>query len=262
MLYEPVGSLGPEEEQLKNVIWVQSRAGQFIDIRYQDGVTIHSKMKSFAGEGSFDSATQYFTWRRDFDFRPPGSPDVGLMRVLQGSVGDPHQLEEDGVLPGDDYREIWDKLSGSNDVGSDCSVRLLQKLPDGSVDREGLFLIVGTWFALTLSRPRSKSAAGEQQLRDIFADGGKAEESFPEDSYLWEYVTALGHTTSWEVQFALHSAIRGASLLPGRCTHPSLAALFTTDNNSSTTSSGGGQWYWEVLHGTLPAALAGSVLTL
>jgi len=138
-LYEPIGSVGPEEEQLKDVLWIQSQNGYFIDIRYQHGATSHLKMKSFAGIGSFDESSCHFTWDRKFDFRAPGAPDIGLMRLLQGSSSDPLQLEEDGVLPGDDYREIWDRLSGSVS-SSDVTARAVQRSCQGDVMRQGLFL--------------------------------------------------------------------------------------------------------------------------
>lgn len=256
VLYEPVGVLGPEEEQLKNVIWVQSRNGTFIDIRYQEGVTIHSKMKSFAGEGSFVPSTSLFTWRRDFDFRPPGAPDVGLMRVLKGSCENPLQLEEDGVLPGDDYREIWDKLSPSSD-STDCTVRLYKKSPEDAVEREGLFLIVGSWFAVTLARPHSE--AGAQQLQSLFASGSTTEEVCPEESYVWTHVCAMGSSVTWQVQYALHSAMRGDCLLPGQCAHPALAQLFDNSASNCGSDSNAGTWHWEVVHGVLPAAIASAV---
>lgn len=270
VLFEPVGVFGPEEEQLKNVIWVQSSNGMFIDIRYEDGETIHSKMKSFAGEGSFDPTSCLFTWTRNHDFRPPGPPDVGRMRVLKADAENLLQLEEDGVLPGDDYREIWDKICARNEH-LDCSVRLRKKRIDGSVEREGLFLIVGTWFALTLARHHSESAA--LQLQSIFAgeDSSKAE-SYPEGNYLWEHVCAMGSSATWEVQYALHSAMRGDSLHPARCAHPALAALFinttsTSSGNinadevgdSSTTTGDHSRWYWDVVHGVLPSELAAAV---
>lgn len=250
-LFEPVGSLGPEEEQLKDVLWIQSRVGYFIDIRYQVGASSHLKMKSFAGIGSFEVTNCNFTWDRKFDFRAPGAPDVGLMRLLEGTPTDPLQLEEDGVLPGDDYREVWDRLTGS-DASTDVTARLVQRGVDGVVSKTGLFLIVGDWFAITTSRAINDSEKSfEEKLKRVFDESVVEEPSKSVRQFLWDYVSVVGSTATWQVQYALHPELRGTSILPGQCTHPVLAALLKAPSSDSTEP----QWEWDVVDGALPAAL-------
>lgn len=251
-LYEPIGTLGPEEEQLKDVLWIQSRNGYFIDIRYQDGASSHLKMKSFAGVGSFEESNFHFTWDRKFDFRAPGAPDIGLMRLLQGSSSDPLQLEEDGVLPGDDYREIWDRLSGSV-VSTDFTARVVQTSGQ-TLKKQGLFLIVGDWFAITTSRtPQADTAALDAELKRVF-DEAVEDPSASVKEYLWDYFCVVGSTATWEVIYSLHPELRGTSILPGRCAHPLLSALI--QSASPSTADSASEWTWDVLEGVLPEALA------
>jgi len=252
-LFEPIGELGPEEEQLKDVIWIQARSGHFIDIRYQAGATDFLKMKSFAGSTSFETSNAHFTWTREYDFRAPGSPDIGLMRLLQGTVTNPLQLEEDGVLPGDDYREIWDRLPGS-DGANGCTVRLIKKDASGVVVKSGLFLVVGDWFALTISRVLSENRAGQEaELKRIF-DASDSTPAAEAKEYLWDYLCLVGSSTTWEVQYALHPELRNSSLLPGQVQHPELVSLFAVAEGEYKE-----KWEWDVVDGVIPAQLCGGV---
>jgi hypothetical protein len=251
-LYEPIGTLGPEEEQLKDVIWVQSRDGAFIDIRYQEGVTDYLRMKSFAGIGSYEPEIARFTWTRKYDFRPPGSPDVGLMRVLKGTTTAPEQLEEDGVLPGDDYREIWDSLSAP--AASDCTAILTKTGTNGTITRQGLFLMVGNWFALTLSRPTSSDGAADlETLQQAFsaADNSTITTDAGKNAYLWSYVALMGNATTWEVTHALHPTLRSTVLVP-----PTDAAIGSHEQQAELDGlfSGGAEngWSWSFVTGSAP----------
>jgi hypothetical protein len=248
-LYEPVGSLGPEEEQLKDVIWVQARDGSFIDIRYQEGATDYLRMKSFAGTGSYEPEKAHFTWTRQFDFRPPGSPDVGLMRVLQGSAIAPEQLEEDGVLPGDDYREIWDLLTSPGE--SDCTAVLTKKDADGMITRQGLYLVVGSWFALTLSRPTSTSSAADlDALQQAFSamDSSTILTDKDRSAYLWSYVAVMGSTATWEVTHSLHPSLRGQALVvPTGKESDAKEPLAELDGLFSSAADNG--WTWDFVTG-------------
>jgi len=253
-LYEPIGSVGPEEEQLKDVLWIQSQNGYFIDIRYQHGATSHLKMKSFAGIGSFDESSCHFTWDRKFDFRAPGAPDIGLMRLLQGSSSDPLQLEEDGVLPGDDYREIWDRLSGSVS-SSDVTARAVQRSCQGDVMRQGLFLIVGDSFAITISRVSHPDAGSEDaELKRVFDESVEEPEAAVKE-HLWDYLCVVGSTTTWKVTYSLHPELRGTSILPGQRTHPVLSA-FLQSAIIPTQASDAPLWEWDVVEGALPSAIS------
>ncbi len=258
-LFEPIGELGPEEEQLKDVVWIQARSGHFIDIRYQPGATDYLKMKSFAGVTSFETSSSHFTWTREFDFRAPGSPDIGLMRLLQGTVTDPLQLEEDGVLPGDDYREIWDRLPGS-DGANGCTVRCIKKNSSGVVVKRGLFLVVGDWFALTVSRTLSENRAGQEaELKRIFDESDSAPTGEAKE-YLWDYLCVVGSSTTWEVQYALHSELRNSSLLPGQVQHPELVSLFASLLGSAEAEGEHTEkWEWDLVDGVIPSQLCGSI---
>jgi hypothetical protein len=243
MLYEPIGTIGPEEELRKDVIWVQAVDGNFIDIRYCAGESQHDKMKSFAGTGSYDATAAHFTWTRKFDFRAPGSPDIGLMKVLKGSNESPEQLEEDGVLPGDDYREIWDRLSAPK-ADSDCTARLICIDTAGNQTRKGLFLVVGDWFALVLSR--SEQESGLHTLQSAFSAENSASTmaDASKSAYVWAYVAAMGNTSTWRIEYALHPELRGTQLPPadGTAAAHTLGALFDPL----------GGWEWHYVTGTPP----------
>lgn len=245
VLYEPIGELGPEEEQRKDIIWIQGADGYFIDIRYEIGAQSHIQMKSFAGSGNYDSSTAHFTWSRTYDFRPAGSPDVGLMRVIKGSNHSPEQLEEDGVLPGDNYREIWDKISvGCSET--DCTAKLSWVDKEGVTSREGIFLVVGDWFAVTLSRA-TKANSVDVINKAFNSDVNLTAE---ENEHLWEYVAAMGSSSTWEVRFALQPALRGVQLLPNTDTVSNpLSELFDAQSG----------WKWHFVSGKPPEALAGRV---
>ena len=69
-IYEPRGVLGPDSDQKKTVIWVQSKSGTFIDIRFDPGAEYDPLLlKSFGGTTSFDSESCYLTWKREVDYR-------------------------------------------------------------------------------------------------------------------------------------------------------------------------------------------------
>ncbi len=96
--------------------------------------------KSFAGIGSFKHDGQVnglFTWHRSIDYRPKGPPDVGRMMFLDQEHG---LLQEDGVVQGDDYREICKRLDGDmhNSFGGRCF------LPD-SPDALGFLVVSGKY---------------------------------------------------------------------------------------------------------------------
>jgi hypothetical protein len=69
-IYEPKGTLGPEKDQKKTVIWVQSKDGAFIDIRFDQGQSYDPLLlKSFSGTVSYEWESAHFTWHRQIDYR-------------------------------------------------------------------------------------------------------------------------------------------------------------------------------------------------
>ncbi len=69
-IYEPRETLGPEADQKKMVIWIQSKHGAFIDIRFDPGQPYDPLLlKSFAGFASFDNSSMHLTWHREIDYR-------------------------------------------------------------------------------------------------------------------------------------------------------------------------------------------------
>ncbi len=138
--------------------------------------------KSFAGFGSchYDEALKdcLFTWHRSIDWRPEGPPDVGRMVFLD----EEHELlQEDGVLPGDDYREIWKRLDGnmSNSFGGRCF------LPN-SADGLGFFVLAGKYVGVAVRFASTYSDEQGLSLANIFADGDRcpnASEQLALDNY-------------------------------------------------------------------------------
>lgn len=253
-LFEPKGTPGPEQEQEKDVIWLQGADGYFIDIRHKPGATKYFKMKSFAGIGSFDQVTGQFTWTRVFDFRLPGTPDVGLMLVSKGTLDAPEQLVEDSVLPGDDFREVWDRISPPHPT-TDCTAKLRQVTADGTIAREGLFMVVGDWFALTIARPARED--GEDALKAAFSDKAEESKAFMQDEanrlYLWSYTAAMGKRASWEITHSLQPELRGRMLgldLASAGASTVVAMAFDGLFDSVT-----GNWEWEFITGKPPLSL-------
>jgi hypothetical protein len=242
-LYEPKGCDGPLEEQTKTVLWIQGQCNLFIDIRInlQHPESFHSmNMKSFAGDISYDQEQSIVTWNRKLDYRPLGPPDLGLINFLAED-----EIEEDGVLPGDDYKEIWKRICRSSEYDVAANVHIFY--PDGSLHRTGYFLAVGDTFALTLSRSILTSEEQErfdQTLKSHFASDG-TELCAEAASYLSQYLTIVGSIAGdgsgeWIVQYALHKEMVGASIYtPEVCHSESLKCILFSLN-------------WEVTYGQIP----------
>jgi hypothetical protein len=229
-LYEPRGHLGPAADREKIVIWVQSKCGLFIDIRVCPNMEDNSNplnLKSFAGTGKYDSALQHFTWTRVIDFRPPGAPDVGLMNFTS-----PRVLEEDGVLPGDDFKEIWTQQLDNVDSSSGDFVSELQS---SCGKRKGYFLVVGDYFAFTLSR---ESVLTTDKLNSYF--DGESSLSAEENEQLMNHVCVMGRTNNWKVVYSLDNTSVGTVILPG---HSATSALLSA-------------LQWTPVEGSVPDALA------
>lgn len=173
-------------------------------------------VKSFAGAATFDASTSHLTWTRHIDNRLPGTPDVGLMLDLTtkmvatagssvpspaGSASNatappsavvaaavpvtvPMVVQEDSVLPDDDYREIWARLDvptglsdvvdtdgagdTNDDTSHDCAVQLAHA---SDPSRLGYYIRRGRWWALALARPsNAAAAAGVDQTTAMATD--------------------------------------------------------------------------------------------
>jgi hypothetical protein len=155
LLYEPHDAVVPHEQSAVQVFWLQSPCGLFVDLRQPTGALDlgAATFKSFAGMGSveFDSLSQQcrFTWSRLVDFRPPGNPDVGNMIWLG-----PNLLQEDGILPGDDYREIWSRVSPASHSTIGVHLRC-----DDDPGARGVLVIIDSYVAFATQRTRSACLA-------------------------------------------------------------------------------------------------------
>ena len=164
----------------------QAPSGEFVDLRWI-GQLGKSRLatdwnardfKSFAGLGSCQhvagSSDCTFTWQRHVDYRPAGPPDVGRMVFLdqQNDV-----LQEDGVLPGDDYREIWRRLDGTaqNSFGGRCF------LP-GSPDALGFYVVSGKYVGVAVRCAPSYSDVDGVPLANIFTDSDRCPSASEQDA--------------------------------------------------------------------------------
>jgi hypothetical protein len=237
-LFEPRGVLGPQEEQEKTILWIQGQSNVFIDLRIFPDRQIFTPLdlKSFAGKISYESNESLMTWQRELDYRPLGPPDVGLIYFVSEN-----EIEEDGVLPGDDFKEIWKRITTRND-SSDVSAKISILNADQSTHRTGYFLIVGDTFALTLSRSLLSEEQQKEfnlQLKNYFAD--QTELVSEVASYLLEYVTIVGQVSDWTIRYALHKEMIETSIAsPEVCNHDALKCLLPSLS-------------WEMEHGQIPS---------
>jgi hypothetical protein len=198
-LYEPMTSNNLLEIG-KTIIWLQTKCGIFIDIRiYLNNLSI-STTKSFGGYLSYDSNNSHLVWTREVDFRPLGPPDIGKILFINNNT-----LQEDGVLPDDDYREIWERVCQTSN--NDCACELSHKL-DGH--RKGYFIVVGEWMALTYNRQYND--INDQKLLEIFQTGSDCNIDSQIHKYALEYVTIVADTINGEIKYALDSNLIGKCL--------------------------------------------------
>jgi hypothetical protein len=141
--------------------------------------------KSFAGIAScVDSKGMcIFTWHRKIDYRPDGPPDVGKMAFLDSER---ELLQEDGVLPGDDYREIWKRIDGNrhDSFGGRCFLPESPHIPGGFFVVSGRHVGIAVRFSLTYPLDESCS------LNNIFAEGKRCPTASEQDA-LDNYFSAV-----------------------------------------------------------------------
>lgn len=269
---EPIGTLAPESDQQMLVLWIQSLSGDFVDIRVPPRKGIASQVclcKSFAGDISLKG--NELTWKRVFDFRPTTGQDIGKNTFLADNI-----LQEDGVLPGDNYREIWENIckptSGSAQSQLNDFVAELTVTADGrrggKVLRRGKFIVVGNHFACTLSRsiaavtPTGPAGVdvdtSDDAILKYFAAGA---EDAAMEAYLLDYVTVAGRVCcsdgEWHIDHALNRSFEGSSLLD---LPPTAAESPTTGDIISSAASFANLLFskncqWVHTHGTTPDEL-------
>ena len=231
-LFEPRGQLGPAIDREKIVMWMQSKSGLFIDIRVspnaEDNTDPHN-LKSFAGTGEYDSSLKHFTWTRLMDFRPPGAPDVGLMNFTSPGV-----VEEDGVLPGDDFKEVWTQQLDVDSI-ADSGNDFVSEVQTRCGSRKGYFMVVGDFFAFTLCR---EDVLSVDKMNQYFDEGGDLLDD--EKQQLMSYVCLMGRTTDWKVQYSLDINSVGCTVLPEQSEASDLLASLQ----------------WTIVEGTPPSAIA------
>lgn len=201
-LFEPKGVLTHHEDpSARLVLWLQTSRGIFVDIRLDRPQVTISTSKSFAGHISFNSVLSHITWTRVIDYRPLSPPDVGSVSFLSKNV-----LQEDGVLEGDDFTEIWER----EEIVEQCvAVELAGLL--ASSGRRGYFVVVGDWFALSVSRhaPMDRDTA-----RTMASSFDKPLESDPMKDLMLRHVTVAGRCSdSWSIAHSLDPSLQGRCLL-------------------------------------------------
>ena len=165
---------------------MQAPTEEFVDLRWigQLGRSRISEdwnvrcFKSFAGYGSCqqDGGTGdcVFTWNRHIDYRPAGSPDIGRMLFLDEGR---EILQEDGVIPGDDYREIWKRLSECTEksFGGRC---FLPQTPGAS----GFFVACGKYVGVAVRIAETYSGFEGLSLAKIFDECERSPSASEQDA--------------------------------------------------------------------------------
>lgn len=205
------------------VIWIQSKSGYFIDIRLPSLNNIN-RLKSFAGTATYNKETSLLIWNREIDFRLPGTPDVGIMSHLSSI-----QIQEDSGLPGDDYREIWDKLNKTKSIDEkefDFSAKLIHK----ELNKLGFFIIIDDWFAFTLGKVNSnddnidnnnivdENVVSNEIIKDYFNKLINDNDLIQKiESYLMNYITVFGNINTTIIKYSLDSTLIDMNILSSSC---------------------------------------------
>lgn len=233
-MFEPRGQLGPDADREKIVLWMQSTCGLFIDIRVCPNIEDNNNpqnLKSFAGIGEYNCALKYFTWNRLLDFRPPGPPDIGLVNFTAPGV-----IEEDGVLPEDDFKEVWTQQIDAK--GLESCRDFVGEVQSKCGGRRGYVMVVGDYFAFTLSR---ECILSDDRLQSYFEK--TVELNDEEIGQVMQHVCVMGKTTDWNVMYSLDTSLVGCCILPDSAGQQcSISALMASLR-------------WSVVQGCPPEAL-------
>ena len=196
LLFEPALAASPDPVGSGAIVfWLQAPNGLFVDVRRVPGHAEPSSpraFKSFSGMGEAVTTAAgrcQFTWRRDLDYRPPGTPDVGDM-VWLPDASQCGLLQEDGVLPGDDYREIWQRQEPpvSSALAVQCGVELAHRTVPGS---RGCLVACGRFVGWALRVGPACAGAVQEHLRAYFAEGSTAPLSLADAAALHTYTSGL-----------------------------------------------------------------------
>lgn len=149
---------------------------------------------------------------------------MGLIRFTG-----PNNIEEDGVLPGDDYREMWWRFeeTSANDFTASVSVT---DSKTSTTSQKGYFIRVGNVFAFTLNRPDDMERQLDPEIRTYFSQTQDAPLPPSEDLllHLKKYVTVLGSCSDWKITHSLHPDMIGHSICLSECQHDMLSYLLRT----------------------------------
>jgi len=255
LLLEPKSNPDEKESNI-DVQWIQSKSGLFIDLRIPKHVH-HSQLlqqsKSFSGLSCFDSNTSILCWNRVLDFRAIPAEDAGVITDLDKNI-----IQEDSVLEGDDYREIWERID-ENDTKEQCDIACYlysSSSPEDSQARTllGYFIQINNKYALSLNfrdddnnnKTSSPSIDSLKQYFQCDQDLGSIE-SEQIESYLQKYLTCFGCTEDWKITHSLNPAHVGSCLDSVVIEHFS-SSLSLIDVLKALQ--------WEVACGSLPSFIA------
>jgi hypothetical protein len=161
---------------------------------------------------------------------------VGLIRFTARN-----EIEEDGVLPGDDYREIWSRFEETGDDDFTALVSVLDSEKRNVLQR-GYVMRVGNLFAFTINRPADEEERFEPEIRSLFTQPSEQPPPQPSDDilhHLKKYITVIGQCDDWMITHSLDPDLIGHSICPSKCQHVALTALL-------------GSVDWQIVTGVLP----------
>lgn len=241
---------GSNDEQEKKVLWLQSSSGFFIDLRVNERKQREfgfkpKDIKSFSGYITYQKENSLLTWHRELDFRPLSPPDIGKIRFLTEN-----RLEEDGVLPGDDYREIWERFPINYFKTMDETV--IRLTPTEKCNRTGYLIIVGDNFGMSISR-KSDNSSLEQNLVSFFSSEieNETENENEISNYISDFISVIGTTSTWNIDYSLHQELINCSILPGKYLDDNKERVGVDIHNVKCLLK---ELKWEIVEGKVPEA--------
>lgn len=164
--------------------------------------------------------------------------DVGKINFIENDI-----LQEDAYLPGDDFREIWERYS-TQSFENDCAFEILSKV-DLSI--LGYFLIVGEWFAFSIRRPEiSPNGLTIFDCESVFLEDFNTNINNTNTSihsmieYVQQHVTVAGKTDTWNIIYALDETAIGINFI---------------EYQSKVTDPHWNNLQWKLVEGSIPGFL-------